>query len=55
MIHYGIQLQRHLHCYEDIFPLLYPYRTKSLAGLPTAIIITPEYSLLRDDGNMYAS
>jgi len=36
-------------------PLLYPYRTKSLAGLPTAIIITPEYSYCENDGNMYAS
>jgi acetyl esterase len=35
--------------------LLHPYRTRSLTGLPEAIIVTPEFSLLRDDGSLYAS
>jgi acetyl esterase len=34
--------------------LLHPYKFKPLSALPEAIVITPSYSLLRDDGATYA-
>jgi acetyl esterase len=35
-------------------PMVFPYRAKSLAGLPSAIVVTAEFDPLRDEGHAFA-